>query len=119
MNFNLVYSKMHNYIQVKDFEAPEFNLQTHPKNKIILPLNYAIPKNDSSKRSGFLKTKHGPVMFASHMIRKTNNTGEQVGAMVFIRKLRLRVCAVVARATRRLFVLPSSTGGRRVFGTTI
>lgn len=88
MNFNLVYSKMHNYIQVKDFETPEFNLRTHPKNKIILPLNYAIPKNDSSKRSGFLKTKHGPVMFASHMIRKTNNTGEQVGAMVFIRKLR-------------------------------
>ena len=73
---------------VSGFETPEFNLQTHPKNKIILPLNYAIPKNDSSKRSGFLKTKHGPVMFASHMIRKTNNTGEQVGAMVFIRKLR-------------------------------
>lgn len=88
MNFNLVYSKTHNYVQVNDFDAPEFNLQTHQKNKSILPLNYITPQNNSLQHSGFLKTQYGPVMFASHMIRKTNNTGEQIGAMVFIRKVR-------------------------------
>ena len=88
MNFNLVYSRTHNYVQVNDFDAPEFNLQTHQKNKSILPLNYITPQNNSLQHSGFLKTQYGPVMFASHMIRKTNNTGEQIGAMVFIRKVR-------------------------------
>lgn len=88
MNFNLVFHRAHNYIQVDDFAAPEFNLLMHPNNKTILPLNYVNPKNNNLKRSGFLKTQSGPVMFASHMIRRTNNTGQQVGAIVFIRKVR-------------------------------
>ena len=81
MNFKQVYGHTFDYIQEQSFELPEFDLNTHLPNRTILPY-----KKNTSERFGFLRTEHGPVMFASHVIQRTNKTGEPVGSIVFIKK---------------------------------
>ncbi|WP_082664342.1 sensor domain-containing diguanylate cyclase [Pseudoalteromonas sp. 10-33] len=83
MNFKQVYAHTFDYIQEQPFDVPEFDLKTRLPNRTILPY-----EENTSERFGFLSTEHGPVMFASHAIQRTNKTGEPVGSIVFIKKVR-------------------------------
>ncbi len=83
MNFKQVYAHTFDYIQEQPFDLPELDLNTRLPNRTILPYG-----TNTSERFGFLSTEHGPVMFASHAIQRTNKTGESVGSIVFIKKVR-------------------------------
>jgi len=95
MNFKQVYGHTFDYIQEQSFELPEFDLNTHLPNRTILPY-----KKNTSERFGFLSTEHGPVMFASHVIQRTNKTGEPVGSIVFIKKVRKSQVAMMAEVAQ-------------------
>ncbi|MPY23946.1 diguanylate cyclase [Shewanella sp. YLB-07] len=41
------------------------------------------------QKMGFISTNYGPVMFASSQLRQSDRSGQQVGMLLFIRKVRL------------------------------
>lgn len=88
MNFNMVYGQAYNYIKHTEFDAPDLDLQVNKLNRTIIPNSKAAEDDNSLRHSGFLQTEDGPVMFASHVIKRTDKTGEPFGSIVFIKKVR-------------------------------
>nr|WP_231613092.1 diguanylate cyclase [Pseudoalteromonas sp. SWXJZ94C] len=88
MNFNMVYGQAYDYIKHIEFDAPDLDLQVNKLNRTIIPNSKASEDDNSLRHSGFLQTEDGPVMFASHVIKRTDKTGEPVGSIVFIKKVR-------------------------------
>ena len=88
VNFNMVYGQAYDYMKHTEFDAPDLDLQVNKLNRAIIPNPKAANDDNSLSHSGFLQTAGGPIMFASHVIKRTDKTGEPVGSIVFIKKVR-------------------------------
>ncbi|WP_033018131.1 CHASE4 domain-containing protein, partial [Pseudoalteromonas sp. BSi20652] len=86
MNYKQVYEHTYDFIEGTTFDLPSFDLLAKPTNRSIHP--YFKAQENTLSRFGFLRSKHGPIMFASHAIKHTDKTGEPIGAIVFIKKVR-------------------------------
>lgn len=88
MNYKQVFKRAYNHIKGKEFALPELDLIKHPTNRAILPSNFTSEQSNDLNHSGFLNTQYGPVMFVSQMIKRPSAPSQQVGALVFIKKVR-------------------------------
>ena len=83
--FNIVYQKTLDHISGKPFELDIFDLKKWPKNKYIYPKEkyHGVPHF-----SGLLASEQGPIAFSSTQLRNSDLTGEDIGIMLIIHKLR-------------------------------
>jgi len=88
LDFNMVYGQAYDYLKHTDFDVPDLDLRVNTINRAILPDIKASKSPSAMNQSGFLQTENGPIMFASHAIKQTDKTGEPVGNIVFVKKVR-------------------------------
>ncbi|WP_281556770.1 diguanylate cyclase [Thalassomonas sp. RHCl1] len=83
--FNIIYEKTLDHISGQPFKLDIFNLKKWPKNKYIYPKEqyHGVPH-----LSGLLASKHGPIAFSSTQLRNSDLSGENIGIMLIIHKLR-------------------------------
>ncbi|WDE00687.1 diguanylate cyclase domain-containing protein [Thalassomonas actiniarum] len=83
--FNIIYEKTLDHISGQPFKLDIFNLQKWPQNKYIYPKKqyHGVPH-----LSGLLASKHGPIAFSSTQLRNSDLSGENIGIMLIVHKLR-------------------------------
>ena len=84
--FNQIWGKGFDYDKNRHFDLPELNLINFPHNQKLFPAmnsDNKVPQN-----SGFLNTSEGPVMFSATQARNSDRSGEPIGVVVFVRKIR-------------------------------
>ena len=53
-----------------------------------------------ASKTGFIRTKQGAVMFSATQVRKSDRSGENVGILVFIKKIRPSLVSLLAKFTQ-------------------
>jgi len=86
LKFNTLFGKGFDFSEKKAIELPKLNLLSTPENQKLFPS--MSPTTEVPQYSGFLNTVEGPVIFSSTQIRHSDKSGEPVGVLVLIRKIR-------------------------------
>ncbi len=87
LNHKMVWGRGFDYVNKESIGFPELNLQTNPALKSIFPQANKTASN-IPRNGGFILTKQGPVMFSATELRHSDRTGDPVGVLVFVRKVR-------------------------------
>ncbi|WP_281557765.1 diguanylate cyclase [Thalassomonas sp. RHCl1] len=84
-DFKLVFSKSYDHLTGKSYSSDLFDFEKYPENKLVLPSQeyLGVPN-----RTGILASQLGPVAFSATQIRHSDKSGDNIGALVFIHKLR-------------------------------
>lgn len=97
LNYQSHFAKGYDYKTRTSFKIPELDLISNPSNQNILPYRN---KDHSGHVSGFITTSEGPMMFSSSMVRYSNQSDKDVGALLFIRKLRPNLFVTLAELSQ-------------------
>ena|GEM_PF-611561 len=81
----LVYAKTFDHVTGQSFAVDLFDFEKYPGNKSVLPTKdyLGVPS-----RTGILSSKLGPFAFSATQIRYSDRSGEDIGVLIFIHKLR-------------------------------
>lgn len=82
-NFNLIFGKGLHHGSEKILNFDFYDLEKHPKNRVIASDNKAL-NGLVGNFGGVISTLHGPALFSSQSIKKTDKTGDFVGFIIFI-----------------------------------
>lgn len=86
MHYNMVWGRGYDHLNRESIGFTELNLQKNPALRTIYPNkknSLGIPQN-----GGFIATRQGPVMFSSTELRRSDRSGNPVGVLIFVRRVR-------------------------------
>ena len=87
LNYKLIWGRGFDYVNRESIGFPELNLRQNPSLKSIFPQANKEP-NKVPQNGGFILTKQGPVMFSATELRHSDRSGDPVGVLVFVLKVR-------------------------------
>ncbi|NQZ10642.1 MAG: diguanylate cyclase [Algicola sp.] len=95
LDYKQIWGRGFDYLNRESIGFPELNLQQNPSLKSIFPTSPKAPNKKTitplekvPQNGGFILTKQGPVMFSATEVRHSDRSGDPVGVLVFVRKVR-------------------------------
>lgn len=80
-----VYAKTFDHVSGKNYSLDLFNFAKYPENKVVFPTKEYLGVPNIT---GILSSEIGPLVFSSTQIRHSDRSGDNIGILVFIHKLR-------------------------------